>query len=197
MTDTTWKITDRPGVKVVEVVTDPKGTTRATAASAVSTPGVSMRTLSINLAGLCLVTVVVTGSIAIAADSEEQAIHDTYNAWVEASNEKDIEKWSTFLAENPYFSPSNAPPLTTTEAVIDYYQNSFSDPHFSLDCEQQFVEISVTGEMAWSRGVCNFTFSDPDGQVGSGTSRWFKVWMKQSDGSWRGKVNTWKLLYQP
>lgn len=156
-----------------------------------------MRTLSINLAGICLVIVVVTGSIAIASDSEEQAIHDTYNAWVEAANEKDIEKWSTFLAENPYFSPSNTPPLTTTEAVIDYYENSFSDPHFSLDCEQQVVEIPESGEMAWSRGVCLFTFTSSDGQVSKGTSRWFKVWMKQLDGSWRGKVNTWKLLVQP
>lgn len=52
-----------------------------------------MRTLSINLAEICWVIVVVTRSIAIASDSEEQAIHDTYNAWVEASNERDIEKW--------------------------------------------------------------------------------------------------------
>ena len=151
-----------------------------------------MRTLSINLAGICLVILVVTGSIAMASVSEEQAIHDTYNAWVEASNEKDIEKWATFLAENPYFSPSNAPPLTNTEAVIDYYENSFSDPYFSLDCEQQVVEISESDDMAWSRGVCDFTFTGPDGQVARGTSRWFKVWLKQSDGSWRGKVNTWK-----
>ena len=129
--------------------------------------------------------------------AEEQAIHDTYNAWVEAANEKDIAKWSTFLAENPYFSPADAPPLTSTKAVINYYKNSFSDSRFSLDCEQQEVEISESGEMAWARGICNATFTGPDGKKASGTSRWFKVWIKQPDGSWRGRVNTWKYENQP
>ncbi len=129
--------------------------------------------------------------------AEEQAIHDSYNAWVEAANEKDIAKWSTFLAENPYFSPADAPPLTSTKAVINYYKNSFSDSRFSLDCEQQEVEISESSEMAWARGICNATFAGPDGKKASGTSRWFKVWIKQPDGSWRGRVNTWKYENQP
>jgi len=156
-----------------------------------------MRTSSISLAGICLVTALIAGSISNAADSEVQAIHETYNAWVESANEKDIAKWSTFLAENPYFSPADSPPLTSTNEVIDYYKKSFSDPWFSLDCEQEEVEISVSGEMAWARGICNATFTGPDGNKANGTSRWFKVWTKQSDGSWRGRVNTWKYVDQP
>lgn len=156
-----------------------------------------MRTSSISLPGIYLVTALIVGSISNAADSEVQAIHETYNAWVESANEKDIAKWSTFLAENPYFSPADSPPLTSTNEVIDYYKKSFSDPWFSLDCEQEEVEISVSGEMAWARGICNATFTGPDGNKTHGTSRWFKVWTKQSDGSWRGRVNTWKYVDQP
>ena len=147
-----------------------------------------------NLAGICLVTAVMVGTVSNAADPEEQAIHETYNAWVEAANEKDIAKWSTFLADNPYFSPADSPPLTSTSEVIDYYKREFSDSWFSLDCEQEEVEISDSGEMAWTRGICNATFTGPDGQKANGTSHWFKVWEKQSDGSWRGRVNTWKYV---
>ena len=156
-----------------------------------------MRELHVNLAAIGLVAVVATDSISIAADSEEQFIHETYKAWVAASNEKDIEKWSTFLAENPYFSPADSPPLTSTDEVIGYYNRSFSDPWFSLDCEQEYVEVSDSGEMAWARGKCNATFTGPDGKKASGFSRWFKVWIRQSDGSWRGRVNTWKYVNQP
>ena len=156
-----------------------------------------MRTPSIRLAGFCLVIAVMVGAISIAADSEVQAIHETYRAWVEAANEKDIAKWSTFLAENPYFSPADSPPLTRTSEVVDYYNRSFSDSWFSLDCEQEQVEISDSGEMAWSRGICNATFTGTDGKKANGTSRWFKVWAKQPDGSWRGRVNTWKYVDQP
>jgi ketosteroid isomerase-like protein len=80
-----------------------------------------------NLAGICLVTAVMVGTVSNAADPEEQAIHETYNAWVEAANEKDIAKWSTFLADNPYFSPADSPPLTSTSEVIDYYKREFSE----------------------------------------------------------------------
>jgi len=156
-----------------------------------------MRKPTINLAAICLATAVITGSISNAADSEEQTIHETYNAWVEAANEKDIAKWSTFLAENPYFSPADSPPLTSTDEIVDYYKKSFADSWFSLDCEQEQVEISESGEMAWARGICNATFTGPDGRKASGTSRWFKVWMKQSDGSWQGRVNSWKYVDQP
>lgn len=153
--------------------------------------------LSLIPIAICLATAVIVGSISRAADSEEQAIHETYRAWVAASNEKNIEKWSTFLADDPYFSPADSPPLTSTDEVISYYVRSFADPWFSLDCAQEHVEVTGSGDMAWSRGTCNATFSGPDGEMASGTSRWFKVWIRQTDGSWRGRVNTWKSIDQP
>ncbi|MBT8401697.1 MAG: DUF4440 domain-containing protein [Rhodothermia bacterium] len=152
---------------------------------------------SIKLAEVCLATAVICGSISNAADTEEQSIDETYTAWVEAANDKNIAKWSTFLADDPYFSPPDSPPLTSTKAVIDYYTRSFSDRWFSLDCAQEQVELSESGEMAWARGTCTATFTGPDGKKTSGTSRWFKVWIKQSDGSWRGRVNTWKYVDHP
>jgi ketosteroid isomerase-like protein len=148
----------------------------------------------INLTGIYLATAVIAGAVSIAADSEVEAINETYTAWVEAANEKDIAKWSTFLADDPYFSPADSPPLTNTDAVIAYYKKSFADPWFSLDCEQRQVEISESGEMAWARGICNATFTGTDGKKASGTSRWFKVWIKRPGGSWQGRVNTWKYV---
>lgn len=139
-----------------------------------------------------LVVLFLAVSTVDAEESDVQAVERTYKAWVEASNEKDITKWSTFLAENPYFSPADAPPLIGREAILDYYQTSFSDPEFSLDCEQLEVHVSRSGDMAWSRGVCKGTFTGPDGKKASGSSRWFKVWTKYPDGSWKGRINSWK-----
>jgi ketosteroid isomerase-like protein len=151
---------------------------------------------SARLAGIFIATVVIGGSISSAADPEVQSIHETYAAWVEAANDRDIAKWSAFLSDDPYFVPPDSPPLTSTTEVIDYYSKSFSDEWFSLDCVQEQVELSESGDMAWARGVCNATFTGPDGEKATGTSRWFKVWMKQPDGSWRGRVNTWQYVDQ-
>lgn len=152
---------------------------------------------SINLAGICLTAAFVVGSISSAEDSEEQAIHMAYKAWVKAANEKNIAKWSVFLADDPYFVPADSHPLTSAEEVIEYYKRLFSDSLFSLDCEQEKVEVADSGDMAWARGRCNATFTGPDGKKASGTSRWVKVWIKHLDGSWRGRVNMWKYVDKP
>jgi len=128
-----------------------------------------------------------------AANTEEQLIERTYEAWEEAANEKDISRWSSFLSEDPYFSPADSPPLTGRAAILDYYEKLFSDPAFSLECEQLEIHVSQSADMAWSRGVCNGTSTGADGDQVSGSSRWLKVWMKQSDGSWKGRVNSWKF----
>jgi len=149
-----------------------------------------MRNICHNCAGLAALFLAVSATGA--ADSDVQAIEQTYRAWVEASNEKNLTKWSSFLAKDPYFLPVDAPPLTSREAVLAYYEKSFSDPEFSLDCEQLEVHVSKSGDMAWSRGVCEATFTMLDGSKGYGSSRWLKVWTKHPDGSWKGRINSWK-----
>ena len=125
--------------------------------------------------------------------TEEEEIEKTYNAWTRATDAKDIEQWSSFLASNPLFLPLGSPPLQTREAILDYYRKAFADPNFSLDCQHQSAELADTGRMAWAHGICRATFTDADGKIARGDSRWIKVWIKQIDGSWKCRVNTWNF----
>ena len=113
-----------------------------------------MRELIITSGVACLVFTAATCSNVGAAETDEQSIRDTYEAWVGATNEKDIEKWSAF------------------------------------------VDVSESGEMAWSRGECKATFTGPGDTTATGRSRWLKVWIKQPNGSWRCRVNTWRNVDQ-
>jgi len=140
---------------------------------------------------LCSGLLLCLSSLALAADDDGAKIEETYNAWVRVTNTRDIEKWSTYLAANAYFVPPDAPSLATEEAILDYYRRSFSDLEFSLECRQLEVDIADSAEMAWARGTCEVTFTTSEGNLGRGKSRWFKVWIKQSDGSWKCRINTW------
>lgn len=139
-----------------------------------------------------LLALVVSVSAVNAAESDVQAIERTYTSWVQATNDKDITRWSAFLADDPYFSPADSPPLTSREAILAYYEKSFADPEFSLDCTQLEVHVSESRDMAWSRGSCKGTFTLPDGSKGSGSSEWLKVWTRYPDGSWKCRINSWK-----
>lgn len=139
-----------------------------------------------------LLALILSISAANAAESDAQAIEKTYTSWVQTTNDKDLLRWSSFLADDPYFSPADSPPLTSRQAVLDYYEKSFADPKFSLNCTQIEVHVSESGDMAWSRGACKATFSLPDGSTGRGSSQWLKVWTRYPDGSWKCRINSWK-----
>lgn len=131
--------------------------------------------------------------IAVAGTTDESIIESTYDAWVIATNAKDINLWSSYLAPNAVFIPPGVPSLETREAILDYYRNAFADPNFALDCQQFSVDVAQSRDMAWARGRCQASFTGPSGLQAHGTSRWFKVWLKQPDGSWKCGVNIWNL----
>jgi len=123
-------------------------------------------------------------------DSSEQ-IRELYDNWVEATNDKDIERWSIYLDEDAVFLPPGHAALESREEIIDFYSDLFLDPNFALTCRQTSVEVSASDDFAWARGTCHATFTSPNGDLGSGTSKWTKVWRRSESGDWRCRLNTW------
>lgn len=119
------------------------------------------------------------------------AIENAYNEWVEAANSKDIDRWSAFLAPNSVFLPPSHRPLETNEEIVEYYIALFQDPLFKLQCKQINVQVADSGELAWARGTCRGTFTDSIGEMQHGSSKWTKVWIRLSNGSWKCRLNTW------
>ncbi len=119
------------------------------------------------------------------------ALESAYEEWVRATNAKDIDSWSSFLAPGAVFLPPGSPALETDKDIIDYYIELFSDPNFGLECTQESVQIASSDDMAWARGTCRARFTDPKGEVSTGSSKWAKVWVRLPDGSWKCRLNTW------
>jgi ketosteroid isomerase-like protein len=148
-----------------------------------------MRTV-LAIAFVCFFGLITVSAGEKSADSTDEILA-TYNDWVEATNAKDIDQWSTFVSPGAIFFPPGVPALDSREAMVGFYTRSFDDPHFSLDCAQTFVEVADSNDLAWSRGTCDATFSLPDGSVVRGSSKWAKVWIRSQDGEWKCQVNTW------
>lgn len=114
-----------------------------------------------------------------------------YDSWVEATNEKDIERWSAYLDDNAVFLPPEHVALETKEEIVTFYSGLFLDPNFSLTCRQTLAEVSRSNDFAWARGTCHATFTTPGGELGSGSSKWTKVWVRSESGEWKCRLNTW------
>ena len=123
-------------------------------------------------------------------EADEAAIRTAYDAWVVAADGKDIDSWVTFLGPDTIFLPPNTEALTTNEDIRELYVSIFEDPNWSISCEHTEVEIAEAGDMAWSRGYCDSTVSGPDGTPVHYRGKWKKVWIKQPDGSWKNRLNS-------
>lgn len=143
--------------------------------------------------GVLLAAPVTTGRIVAQQESHGQAIREAYQAWVNAANAKDLERWASFLAPNPLFLPPNHPALRGAQAIRDFYSQSFGDANFSLTCAQEQVAVAKSEDMAWSTGSCEATFTGPDGSLARKSSKWAKVWIRMSDGKWKCRLSSWSL----
>lgn len=126
-------------------------------------------------------------------ESHREVIDSLYREWVVVTNAKDLGRWTAFLAPEPLFLPPNHPALSGQNAIRVYYARSFADDHFSLRCRQDRVEVAASEDMAWSTGICEATFTGPDGVPTRGSSKWAKVWIRMPDGSWKCALNSWSM----
>ena len=125
-----------------------------------------------------------------------ESIDTAYRSWVDATNAKDLDRWTTFLAPDPLFLPPSHPALRGERAIRDYYARSFADSRFALSCRQEQVAVATAEDMAWSTGTCEATFTDPDGNPARGTSKWVKVWVRLPNGEWKCRLNSWSMTGQ-
>ena len=123
--------------------------------------------------------------------ADKATIEKLYPAWVETSRSRDLEAFASFLAPDAQFLPPNVPALKTHEEIVEFYRALYEDPRFALDCHQQQVEVAAAGDIAWSRGSCDGTFTGQDGEAVHLRSKWLKVWQKQPNDEWKNLVNMW------
>ena len=73
-------------------------------------------------------------------------------------------------------------------AIRDFHARLFADSRFSLNCRQERIEVAEGRDMAWSTGSCEATFTGPDGDAATDSSKWAKVWIRQPNGDWKWSI---------
>lgn len=124
-------------------------------------------------------------------ESHSEAIVDTYREWVDATNAKDLDRWATFVGPDALFLPPDHAALRGELAIRDFYESLFADDRFSLDCRQDQVTVAESQDIAWSTGSCEATFTGPDGNAVTDSSKWAKVWVRLPSGDWKCTLNSW------
>jgi uncharacterized protein (TIGR02246 family) len=114
--------------------------------------------LAIAVAGGC------DGSHRANLADEEAAIHRTDADWLAAAASHDLNRVLPFWADNATILAPGVPPIVGKEAIRKYVTESFATPGFSITWKTEKVEVSQSGDLAYSTGNNRISLNGPDGK---------------------------------
>ena len=118
-------------------------------------------------------------------DAEKAAIRMTDANWLAAATAHDLERVLPFWADNATILPQGTPTISGKEAIRKYVSEAFAAPRFSITWKTEKIEVSQSGDLAYSTGTGRISLTAPDGKSVTEENRGVVVWKKQPDGSWK------------
>ncbi len=125
-------------------------------------------------------------------EADKAAIRDLSDVqWLNAEQAKDVDTVLSFFADDASSFPPNASIVTGIEAIRARLSEEYSGPRFAISWQTTKVEVSRSGDLAYSHGTHEVTVNDPEGNPVTDKGKWVTVWEKQPDGTWKVVVDIW------
>jgi uncharacterized protein (TIGR02246 family) len=121
---------------------------------------------------------------------EEAAIRKTDADWLAAAQSRDLKRVLPFWSDDATILAPDGPPIKGKDAIRKYVSDAFATPGFSITWKTQKIEVSQSGDMAYSTGTDEISVNGTDGKSITQINRSVAVWMKQADGSWKCVVDS-------
>ena len=121
-----------------------------------------------------LFVVVILGTTLVAQNAkqskDETAIRNADAEWSRAIEAKDLEKATSFYADDASVYPSNAPLVTGRDNIRQTWSHFFDTPGFHLQFAPTKIEVAKSGDMDYDAGTFEGRSSGggPKSQAGSG-----------------------------
>jgi uncharacterized protein (TIGR02246 family) len=133
---------------------------------------------------ICLVLLVVSAVFAQepaaqAGGADEAKIRDLDAKWSKAASANDVDGTVSYYTEDASLLPPNAPTTTGKQAIRTVWASLLA-PGNSLSWQANKVEVSRSGDLAYSIGVYQLAMKGAQDR-----GKFVEVWKKQPDGHWK------------
>jgi ketosteroid isomerase-like protein len=139
---------------------------------------------------LCLIAALTACTPATKPPDDAKAIREAESARTRAATAKDLEAFVAFYTDDASVLTPNAPIFTGKQPIKDGLKPMLSDPQFSLILTPARVEVSKSGDLAFTQGPYKMTFSDFRGNKFEDEGKYLTVWRKLPDGTWKAVEDT-------
>lgn len=114
-----------------------------------------------------------------------EAVRAADEAWMKVFSAKDLEKSVAFCEENGAVLAPNAPIAQGRQAISKSFAGFFALPNLKITWHADKAAAARSGELGYTSGTYEMTFSDPAGKIIPDKGKYVTVWKKQADGSWK------------
>lgn len=122
--------------------------------------------------------------------ADERAIREVDDATKKAAQAKDANSVvDTWYADDGSALYPNTPICTGKEALRKLWTAMVSTPGFSVDWQITKVEVSRSGDLAYTPFTYQLTMQGADGKLMRDRGKGLAVWKKQADGTWKGEAD--------
>lgn len=111
--------------------------------------------------------------------------------WSRAAATADAGKVAAFYAQDAIAYPPNAPVAIGHDAAQKVWAGYFADKTFKISWTTTHAEIAKSGDIGYTAGTYEDSFTGPDGKQVHETGKYVCAWKKQKDGTWKAIQDIW------
>ncbi len=83
----------------------------------------------------------------------------------------------------------NAPIAEGREEIAKAFTGFFALPNLNIRWHADKASVAHSGELGYTSGKYQMSFSDPSGKTISDNGKYVTVWKKQADGTWKVQLD--------
>jgi uncharacterized protein (TIGR02246 family) len=117
--------------------------------------------------------------------ADEAAIRAASADWSKASQAKDLDKATSYYADDAVFFVNNGARVKGKDAIKMAWKSELATPGPGLTFETTYVEVARSGDLAYEYGTYDEKTEVTKGKIKDEKGKYVVVWKKQPDGSWK------------
>lgn len=151
--------------------------------------------MTVHRSALMVLALLATLSCGPAVDiaAERALLVEADRRYVETANAGDVEGLAGLYADDATRYPPDGEPTSGPEAMRAFAEAIASTPGFHLTASPLELDISASGDMAYTLNALELTTTGPDGTPVVQRLRDFHTWRKEGD-SWKIVVDIWHVM---
>jgi uncharacterized protein (TIGR02246 family) len=117
--------------------------------------------------------------------ADEAAIRAASADWSKAAQAKDLDKATSYYADDAVFFVENGAMVKGKDAIKMAWKPELATPGPGMTFETTYVEVARSGDLAYEYGTYDDKTEVKKGKVKDEKGKYVVVWKKQTDGSWK------------